>query len=215
MLDIKINSPITRKVFNLTVPHDSMRMRVTAKADSLFDFDAYFNNYDQWVKAEITQTALADARNNVQTINMYDNELYHRKKYLNRYSMERHRKYTLSLAVIIFFFIGAPLGAIIRKGGLGMPVVVSILLFIAYYVVSMTGEKSAREDVWGMITGMWFSTLIFLPVGVWLTYKAANDATLMSADTYTKFLENFSFQKIGRILRKMAGMKSKELTIRL
>ena len=108
--------------------------------------------------------------------------------------MERHRKFTLSIAVIIFFFVGAPLGAIIRKGGLGMPVVVSILLFIAYYIVSMTGEKSAREDVWQMITGMWFSTFIFIPIGAWLSYMAITDSAVMSAETYTKLLS-----KIGLI----------------
>src|SRR5690606_709304 len=94
-------------------------------------------------------------------------------------------------------FIGAPLGAIIRKGGLGMPVVISILLFIAYYIVSMTGEKSAREDIWDMFTGMWFSTLIFLPVGVWLTYKAATDAALMSSETYRKIFDKLNFHKAG------------------
>ena len=115
--------------------------------------------------------------------------------------MEMHRKFTLSIAVLIFFFIGAPLGAIIRKGGLGMPVVVSILLFVAYYIVSMTGEKSAREDVWQMVTGMWFSTFVFLPVGIWLSYKAGTDSAIMSSETYTRlfsrlgFLGNIKFRK--------------------
>ena len=108
--------------------------------------------------------------------------------------MEKHRKFTLSIAVLIFFFIGAPLGAIIRRGGLGMPVVVSILLFIAYYIVSMTGEKSAREDVWQMFTGMWFSTFVFLPVGIWLTYKSANDSTVMSTETYVKLFNKLKFK---------------------
>jgi len=113
--------------------------------------------------------------------------------------MERHRKYTLSIAVLIFFFIGAPLGAIIRKGGLGMPVVVSILLFIAYYIVSMTGEKSAREDVWSMFGGMWFSAFVFLPIGVWLSYKAATDSAIMSTETYTKFFNRIG---LGRFFAK-------------
>jgi lipopolysaccharide export system permease protein len=73
-----------------------------------------------------------------------------------------------------------------------MPVVVSILMFIAYYIISMTGEKSAREDVWQMVTGMWFSTFIFFPIGVWLTYKAATDSSIMASETYTKF-----FRKLG------------------
>jgi lipopolysaccharide export system permease protein len=103
--------------------------------------------------------------------------------------MEFHRKFTLSFAVLVFFFIGAPLGSIIRKGGLGMPVVVSILLFILYYIFSMTGEKSAREDVWNMVTGMWFSSFVFLPVGIWLTYKAVTDSSIMLAETYTNLLK--------------------------
>ena len=77
-----------------------------------------------------------------------------------------------------------------------MPVVVSILLFIAYYIVSMTGEKSAREDVWNMFNGMWFSTFIFLPVGVWLSYKAAADSAIMSAETYAKLIHKLGLDKI-------------------
>ena len=110
--------------------------------------------------------------------------------------MERHRKFTLSIAVLIFFFIGAPLGAIIRKGGLGMPVVVSILLFIAYYIVSMMGEKSAREDVWQMFGGMWFSSFIFLPIGIWLSYKAASDSSVMTAEGYAKLISKIGLKKI-------------------
>jgi lipopolysaccharide export system permease protein len=99
----------------------------------------------------------------------------------------------------VFFFIGAPLGAIIRKGGLGMPVVVSIFLFIVYYIVSISGEKSAREDVWQMVTGMWFSTMIFFPVGAWLTYKAVNDSAIMTAEAYSKLLNRLG---LGRLIPK-------------
>jgi lipopolysaccharide export system permease protein len=202
MLQIRLNSPVARKIHNLTTPHDSLKREVDIQPDSIFNFDEYFDGQDKWIKAEIIQSALAEARNNVQTLNMYDDELYNRKKNLNKYTMERHRKYTLSLAVLIFFFIGAPLGAIIRKGGLGMPVVVSILLFIAYYIVSMTGEKSAREDLWDMFAGMWFSTFVFLPVGIWLSYKAASDAALMSAETYSKLFGKLGLEKLSNKLNK-------------
>jgi len=77
-----------------------------------------------------------------------------------------------------------------------MPVVVSILLFIAYYIISMIGEKSAREDVWAMFQGMWFSTFIFLPIGLWLAYKAATDAALMSAETYSKLISKLGIEKL-------------------
>lgn len=196
MLQIRFNSPLNASLSNYTVLNDSLKRIVKAEPDSLFNIDEYFNRQDKWVKAEISQAALAEVRSNVQTLNMYDDDLYNRKKNLNKYTMERHRKFTLSLAVLIFFFIGAPLGAIIRKGGLGMPVVISILLFISYYIVSMTGEKSAREDIWDMFAGMWFSSLIFLPIGVWLTWKAATDAALMNAETYRKLLDKLGLEKL-------------------
>ena len=83
-----------------------------------------------------------------------------------------------------------------------MPVVVSILLFIAYYIVSMTGEKSAREDVWEMFNGMWFSSFVFLPVGIWLTYKAATDSAIMSTETYTKLFNKLGFKKFFDKIKK-------------
>ncbi len=202
LMEIRFNSPVTRKIHALTSDNDSILRELNIEPDSVFNYDAFFERQDKWVKAEIAQSAISEARNNIQTLNMYDDELYNRKKNINKYSMERERKYTLSLAVLIFFFIGAPLGAIIRKGGLGMPVVVSILLFILYYIVSMTGEKSAREDVWDMFVGMWFSSFIFFPVGIWLTYKAATDAALMSAETYTKMIEKLRIDNLRKIFKK-------------
>ena len=147
------------------------------------------------MQADIAKSALDRARSNMQQVNMFQGQLYNKKKTLNKYRMERHRKFTLSIAVLIFFFIGAPLGAIIRKGGLGMPVVVSIFLFILYYIVSMSGEKTAREDVWDMFNGMWFSSYIFLPIGVWLTYKAATDSAIMTAEAYTKFFARLGLER--------------------
>ncbi len=202
LMEIRFNSPVTRKIHALTSDNDSILRELNIEPDSVFNYDAFFERQDKWVKAEIAQSAISEARNNIQTLNMYDDELYNRKKNINKYSMERERKYTLSLAVLIFFFIGAPLGAIIRKGGLGMPVVVSILLFILYYIVSMTGEKSAREDVWDMFVGMWFSSFIFFPVGIWLTYKAATDAALMSAETYTKMIEKLRIDNLRKFFKK-------------
>ena len=193
IVQINLNSAINKKLYNLTVSHDSLKRNIKIiEPDTLINFDEYIAGADSWIKAEIVGSALASARNNMQNLNMFQGQLYENKKTINKYEMERHRKYTLSVAVIIFFFIGAPLGAIIRKGGLGMPVVVSILLFIAYYIVSMTGEKSAREDIWDMVGGMWFSSLIFLPIGIWLSFKAATDSAIMSAETYLKW-----FNKIG------------------
>lgn len=196
MMQISVTPTVTKKMFNLTAQHDSLkRVLDTPKVDSIFNFDEHFAGIDKWVQAEIAGTALENARGIVQNVSMHEGQLYVKKTRLNKYQMERHKKFTLSFAVLIFFFIGAPLGAIIRKGGLGMPVVVSILLFILYYVVSISGEKTAREDVWQMFNGMWFSAYIFLPVGIWLTYKAATDSAIMSAETYTKFFKRLGLGK--------------------
>ncbi|MCD6354266.1 MAG: LptF/LptG family permease [Prolixibacteraceae bacterium] len=202
LMQLNLNPVISKRMYNLTVLNDSLKRNVDVKADSTFNFDKYFTSLDKWVQAEIAESALEGARSNVQTLNMYQGQLYERKKIINKYEMERHRKFTLSIAVFIFFFIGAPLGAIIRKGGLGMPVVVSILLFIAYYIVSMTGEKSAREDVWQMFEGMWFSSFVFLPVGIWLTYKAATDSAIMSSETYTKIFNKIGLGKLITKIKK-------------
>ncbi len=203
MLQFNLNSPVTKKMYNLTVNADSLKRDVDIPTpDTMINFDEYFNGLDKWVKAEIANTALGNTRTNMQNINLFQDQLYNRKKNINKYEMERYKKFTLSVAVLIFFFIGAPLGAIIRKGGLGMPVVVSILLFIAYYIVSMTGEKSAREDVWSMFNGMWFSSFIFLPVGIWLSYKAATDSAIMSSETYMKFFDKLGLSRLFRRKKK-------------
>ena len=104
-----------------------------------------------------------------------------------------HQKFTLSFACLIFFFIGAPLGAIIRKGGLGMPVVVSVILFIIYYIFDNVGRKMARDGVWDAWQGIWLSSFILFPLGVFLTYKAMNDSALFNMDAY----RNFYFKVFG------------------
>lgn len=125
-----------------------------------------------------------------------------------KHSIEWHRRYTLPFACLIFLFIGAPLGAIIRKGGMGMPIVISTVLFIVYYIIDNTGYKMAREGIWPIAAGMWLSAAILLPFGVWLTYMAATDSTFMSADTYKLAFkkifskENPIFAKLKRITNK-------------
>jgi lipopolysaccharide export system permease protein len=111
--------------------------------------------------------------------------------YMARHQIEWHRKFTLSFACLIFFFIGAPLGAIIRKGGLGAPVVISVIMFIIYYIIDNTGYKMAREGIITAFEGMWLSSSILLPVGIFLTYKAAVDATLFNPEEYAKAFVKF------------------------
>ena len=93
------------------------------------------------------------------------------------------------------FFIGAPLGAIVRKGGLGMPVVISIIFFLIYYVISITGEKMAKELIISPWLGMWFSTFVLFPLGYFFTYKATTDSALFNIDAYTGFFKNIFTRK--------------------
>ncbi len=103
---------------------------------------------------------------------------------LYRYRVEWHKKLSLPVSIMIFFLIGASLGAIIRKGGLGMPIVVSVIFFVIYYIISITGEKLAREGTWSAFAGVWISTFILLPLSVFLTYKATHDSNLFNPDWY-------------------------------
>jgi lipopolysaccharide export system permease protein len=120
---------------------------------------------------------------------------------LRRYQIEIQRKYTLSLLCLIFFFIGAPLGAIIRKGGLGMPVIASVLMFLIYYVISMTGEKFVRENILPPFAGMWISTFILVPISILLTYKAANDSVIMNVDSYYLWVKKI-WQRSQKFFRR-------------
>ncbi len=106
------------------------------------------------------------------------------KKTIRRHAIELIKKFTLSVACLIFFFIGAPLGAIIRKGGLGTPLVISVLLFLVYYIIDNTGYKMARDGHWAVWAGMWLSTSILAPLGIYLTYKAMNDSAVFDKDRY-------------------------------
>lgn len=184
------SSPVNQQVAWMSSPYDSLRKAPDIQPDTLVNIDQVFASLTTFEKQELYRNSISMVRSNTQSITQQMDEMYSRKKYVNNFPMEWHRKYTLSIACLIFFFIGAPLGAIIRKGGLGMPVVVSILMFIAYYILMITGEKFAREDAWSMVGGMWFSSFIFLPLGIWLTYKAATDSGIMNIESYQLFFKN-------------------------
>lgn len=117
------------------------------------------------------------------------------KKYnILNYSLGWHKKINISFACIVLFFVGASLGAIIRKGGMGLPVVVAVIFFLMYYVVSIIYERLVLEEIYNVVFGCWFPLLLFLPLGIFLTYKAANDSALFDIGRYTEPIRNF-FQK--------------------
>jgi len=137
------------------------------------------------------------ARSNKEQTYFMTEELRQRNRALARYKIEFHRKFTLSLACVVLFLIGAPLGAIIRKGGFGLPVVISVIFFVIFHVLSISGEKFVREGVLEAHIGMWIAPMILLPVGIWLTIKASTDSSIMDAHSYQKFMDRITrfFQK--------------------
>lgn len=112
------------------------------------------------------------------------NSIKEKERVLRRHKIEWHRKITLSLACIVLFLIGAPLGSIIRKGGLGTPLIFAIIFFMVFYFSSTTGEKFAKENTLTPFTGMWMATFVLVPVGVFLTYKAMRDSQLFNKEYY-------------------------------
>jgi lipopolysaccharide export system permease protein len=114
---------------------------------------------------------------------------------VRNYALEYHKKFELSAACIALFLIGAPLGAIIRKGGLGMPVVVSVIFFLLYYIIWTIGEKSAKGGSLSPIIGEWISIMVLTPIGIFLTYKAANDSVLFDMEAYRRFFNKLLRRK--------------------
>ena len=166
-------------------------------------------NFDSLYKAEAPSgqaALLVRAKSNIESVKAdyyfkaatLGDEAYKVRRHLT----EWHKKFTLSFACMVFFFIGAPLGAIIRKGGLGMPVVISVILFIFYYIIDNIGFKMARDGRWEAWEGMWLSSAILAPLGIFLTYKAVNDSVILNADTYLNAIKNFIGKRAGRKVEK-------------
>jgi lipopolysaccharide export system permease protein len=156
-------------------------------------------SFDAFVPDSIRTTVLQRVQSKIEMMrsaNEASMQLYKdQSRTLRLYEIEWHKKLTLSLACVVLFMIGAPLGSIIRKGGLGTPLVFAIAFFMVYYFTSTSGEKFVKEGSWGMIPGMWFSFLILIPIGVFLTYKAMNDSQVFNKDFYNLLLKKLPFFK--------------------
>jgi lipopolysaccharide export system permease protein len=168
-----------------TLMIDSVKLGKPKKTG--FTQPKFIENFPQDRKRILISSASYAARNVKNITDDTVMEIEIRSKSLAKHQIEWQRKFTLSFACLILFFIGAPLGAIIRKGGLGMPVVVSIIFFVIYHVISISGEKFAREGVIPPWKGMWISSVVLLPIGIFLSYKAATDSALFDKESYRKF----------------------------
>ena len=119
---------------------------------------------------------------------------------MRRHDIEMQKKFTLSFACLIFFFIGAPLGAIIKKGGIGTPLVISVFLFIVYFIFDNMGYKMARDGKTEVWMGIWLSSAVLLPLGIFFTYKAVGDSAVFNVDAYAAFFRRITGRRLKRSL---------------
>ncbi len=170
-------------------------------------FNAIIKRFSSSEWKEIMNLALIHARNQQSFIQISTDEDRSKREWIARHEIELNQKFTLAFACLVFFFIGAPLGAIIRRGGMGMPVVISVLLFIIYYIISLTGEKFTKELIWPAWQGVWFSSAILFPLGILLTYKAMTDSNLVPLQNFISSIYLF-FEK--RKKRKNEGFNTSQ-----
>ncbi len=150
-------------------------------------YDSIYASVDGDGKLRVMKTAISQAQSVVNDLVMKEDYSFYENREYRIHQMEFITKITLSLSCIVFFFIGAPLGAIIRKGGLGVPVIISVLVFIVYYIFENSGMRMARADEWSVWFGKWISTMVLSPLAIFFTYKANKDSTVFSWDAYKLF----------------------------
>ena len=191
-IPIKKNTPKSNSINDTSIADTIEQVEIkdsTNQQKLFFHPDSLFKSITLNQKKEAIANALTYARSTQNQINNSKKQFDYKGERIRRHQIEWHRKFTLSFACLVFFFIGAPFGAIIRKGGFGTPVVASILLFILYYMLSISGEKFVRQGVLPAYIGMWLSSFVLGPLGIFLTYKATTDSVILSTEAYTTFFK--------------------------
>lgn len=171
--------------------------------------DSVYRKLPQNDKVNLLERALSRMKGTKAEYSMRMDNMENEARVMRRHNIEWHKKFSLSFSCIIFFLIGAPLGAIIRKGGLGMPVVASVLLFIIYYIMDNIGYKMGKNGVWEVWQGSWLSAALLTPLGFFLTYKANRDSAILNADAYVNF-----YKRIFAIHEKVRNISRKEVSLK-
>ena len=175
------------KSYHLRLPdvnkEDSVKVLKEVASEDVC-FDSLYVRLKTSKKQEAVRGALSQVQSTMSDMEMKGDYAKSLHRYYRSHQIEAIKKFTLSLTCIIFFFIGAPLGAIIRKGGLGVPVIISVLVFIIYYIIDNTGYRMAREDQWTVPFGMLISSTVLTPVAAFFTYKANKDSVVFNIDLY-------------------------------
>lgn len=199
---VQVNNPVVNKdtLEKVKVPEEKKDPEAVSKITNPELVKNITLNPKKWPKQDLNmaiQTSSIKLRNRKDELAQYIQILAGRSQNLAKYKFHWHNKFTLSISIIILFCIGAPLGAIIRKGGLGMPVVVSVFLFIVYYILIETGKKMAISGVIEPWLGAWLSTFVLGPIAIFIMYKAANDSQIFNKETFTRI---FNFKKLFKRL---------------
>ena len=157
--------------------------------------DTLMNLFNVKQQVSISKMALNNIKNTLQTVEAKKTEYANKTKRLNKYEIALHEKYALAVACIILFFVGAPLGAIIRKGGMGMPMVIAIVLFLTYHFIGIFAKNSAEDGTLHPFIASWLSTIIMLPLGIWLTYRATTDQGVFDMGALIQKIKNLFKKK--------------------
>lgn len=186
--DIKVRSGITTM-------SSGFRPEISDEKPVENILDAYTSDME---KRQILELSLSNINGAIQTIQARRLDFQQKEKRLNKYEIALHDKFVIAASCIILFFVGAPLGAIIRKGGMGLPMVVAISIFLTYHFLGIFAKNSAENGKMLPILGSWLSSLIMLPLGVWLTYRATTDQGLFSFENLINSIGSF-FKKLLRL----------------
>ncbi|MBR5604079.1 MAG: LptF/LptG family permease [Bacteroidales bacterium] len=151
-------------------------------------------NFDKKEQESIVNMAITATKNQIDNIDINIKDFERQETNIRKHQQVLHEKFSLSIACLLFFFIGAPLGAIIRKGGLGLPIVISVIFFVIYYVITITSQRIAIAGDIPVFLGVWLSSIIILPAGIFLTIKATTDSSLLDGESWKKTL-NKIFRK--------------------
>ncbi len=169
--------------------------------DTIASVPFYIDSLPLQEQKNIVSNAKNRITNSLSYLENRKDDFRNRQKYIGNVEIEWHRKLTLSLACIILFFVGAPLGAIVKKGGFGIPIAIAILMFLIYYMISISGERLAKSLVLSPFAGMWLSSLILLPLGFILTYQAVTESKVLDFEAWGNGIKRF-FKFIGKPFRK-------------
>jgi lipopolysaccharide export system permease protein len=205
---LRVESPrFINQIYSNSFTERNFRETPFQKKDSIYtdDFEKFFKEASLGEQIRILEGSKSkvEVLNNDFRFRLMDQEV--RKREFRGHQIILTRRFSYSLACLLFFFIGAPLGAIIRKGGLGVPTVLSVFIFILYYTVDLFGFKMAKQGVWPVWQGMWLSTLLLVSLGAFFTYKAVNDSVMMNPDAWKDVLQRL----IGK--REMRNYSRKEV----